>query len=100
MASKKGATLRIENEIDKYRGEGNWKKVIELADHLRELYPNNECLANFLSGEGKLESFLEQTPPIDANITKAKSGLVEANKYLLAAANERDKQVNISISHF
>ncbi|XP_011309918.1 tetratricopeptide repeat protein 7B [Fopius arisanus] len=92
MASKKGATLRIENEIDKYRGEGNWKKVIELADHLRELYPNNECLANFLSGEGKLESFLEQTPPIDANITKAKSGLVEANKYLLAAANERDKQ--------
>ncbi|XP_015122086.1 tetratricopeptide repeat protein 7B [Diachasma alloeum] len=97
MTSKKGATLRIENEIDKYRGEGNWKKVIELADHLRELYPSNECLANFLSGEGKLESFLEQTPPIDANISKAKSGLSDAKRCLLAAANEHDKQAIVGL---
>lgn len=41
MTSKKGHTLRIETEIDKNRGEGNWKKVIELADHLKELYPSN-----------------------------------------------------------
>lgn len=41
MTSKKGQTLRIENEIDKYRGEGNWKKVIELANSLKELYPSN-----------------------------------------------------------
>lgn len=56
-------------------------------------YYLTECLANFLSGEGRLESFLEQTPPIDVNISKAKSGLIEAKQNLLLAANEREKQV-------
>ncbi|XP_043491990.1 tetratricopeptide repeat protein 7B [Polistes fuscatus] len=92
MTSKKGHTLRIESEIDRNREEANWKKVIELAEHLKAQYPNNECLANFLCGEGRLENFLEQTPPIDSNITKAKSGLLEAKRYLLLAANEKDKQ--------
>ena len=56
-----------------------------------------ECLANFLSGEGRLESFLEQTPPIDTNVSKAKSGLAETKRYLLLAANENDKQVNLHV---
>ncbi|XP_076241490.1 tetratricopeptide repeat domain 7 isoform X1 [Calliopsis andreniformis] len=92
MTSKKGHTLRIESEIDKNREEGNWKKVIELAEHLKVQYPSNECLANFLCGEGRLESFLEQTPPVDANIGKARNGLAETRRYLLLAANEKDKQ--------
>ncbi|XP_012231567.1 tetratricopeptide repeat protein 7B isoform X2 [Linepithema humile] len=92
MTSKKSHTLRIESEIDRNREEGNWKKVIELAEHLKVQYPSNECLANFLCGEGRLESFLEQTPAIDANISKARNGLVETRKYLLLAANEKDKQ--------
>lgn len=41
MTSKKGQTLRIEAEIDKNREEGNWKKVTELAEQLRVLYPSN-----------------------------------------------------------
>lgn len=53
-----------------------------------------ECLANFLCGEGRLESFLEQTPPIDANISKARNGLAETRRYLMLAANEKDKQVS------
>ncbi|XP_011139524.1 tetratricopeptide repeat protein 7B isoform X1 [Harpegnathos saltator] len=92
MTSKKSHTLRIESEIDRNREEGNWKKVIELAEHLKVQYPSNECLANFLCGEGRLESFLEQTPPIDANISKARNGLAETRKYLMLAANEKDKQ--------
>ncbi|XP_011061179.1 PREDICTED: tetratricopeptide repeat protein 7B isoform X4 [Acromyrmex echinatior] len=92
MTSKKSHTLRIESEIDRNREDGNWKKVIQLADHLKVQYPSNECLANFLSGEARLESFLEQTPPIDANIVKARNGLTETRKYLLLAANEKDKQ--------
>jgi hypothetical protein len=51
-----------------------------------------EGLANFLAGEARLEIFLEQTPPIDANCVKAKTGLTEAKRYLLLAADE-DKQV-------
>ncbi|XP_071628890.1 tetratricopeptide repeat protein 7B isoform X3 [Temnothorax longispinosus] len=92
MTSKKGHTLRIESEIDRNREDGNWQKVIQLAEHLKVQYPSNECLANFLNGEGRLESFLEQTPPIDANIAKARNGLTETRKYLLLAANEKDKQ--------
>ncbi|XP_020283991.1 tetratricopeptide repeat protein 7B isoform X2 [Pseudomyrmex gracilis] len=92
MTSKKSQTLRIETEIDRNREEGNWKKVIELAEHLKVQYPSNECLANFLNGEGRLESFLEQTPPIDSNISKARNGLAETRKYLILAANEKDKQ--------
>ena len=41
MTSKKSHNVRIESEIDKYRSEGNWKKVIDLADHLKEIYPSN-----------------------------------------------------------
>lgn len=41
MTSKKSQTLRIETEIDKNRSDGNWKKVIELAVHLKDLYPSN-----------------------------------------------------------
>ncbi|XP_012534087.1 tetratricopeptide repeat protein 7B isoform X4 [Monomorium pharaonis] len=92
MASKKSHTLRIESEIDRNREDGNWQKVIQLADHLKTQYPSYECLANFLSGEARLESFLEQTPPIDANIAKARNGLTEPRKFLLLAANEKDKQ--------
>lgn len=92
MTSKKGHTLRIESEIDRNREDGNWKKVIQLAEHLKVQYPSNECLANFLSGEARLESFLEQTPPVDANIVKARNGLTETRTYLLLAANEKDKQ--------
>ncbi|KAL0116765.1 hypothetical protein PUN28_009995 [Cardiocondyla obscurior] len=92
MTSKKGHTLRIESEIDRNREDGNWQKVIQLAEHLKAQYPSNECLSNFLSGEARLESFLEQTPPVDANIAKARNGLVETRKYLLLAANEKDKQ--------
>lgn len=54
-----------------------------------------ECLAYLLSGEGRLESFLEQSPPIDANISKAKTGLIEAKKNLVLAANDKDKHVCI-----
>ncbi|XP_011170760.1 tetratricopeptide repeat protein 7B isoform X3 [Solenopsis invicta] len=92
MTSKKSHTLRIESEIDRNREDGNWKKVIQLADQLKVQYPSYECLANFLSGEARLESFLEQTPPIDANIAKARNGLTETQKFLLLAANEKDKQ--------
>ena len=92
MTSKRSQNLRIEAEIDKNREDGNWNKVIELAEQLKILYPNNECLGNFLCGEGRLEKFLEQTPPIDDNIGKARTGLMETKQFLLLAASEKDKQ--------
>ena len=45
-------------------------------------------------GKGKLESFLEEFPPIDANISKAHIGLTEAKRYLLSTANEQGKKLD------
>lgn len=57
-----------------------------------------EALADFLLGEGKLESFLEEHPPIDSNISKARNGLNEARKHLLNATTELGKKVYFSVN--
>lgn len=46
------------------------------------------CLADFLIGEGKLENFLEEWPPIEANINRAKLGLIEAKRFLQLVVTE------------
>lgn len=79
--AKSGST-RIEVEIEKNREEGNWIKVIELAEQLKDKSLEFVCLSDFLIGEGKLENFLEEWPPIEQNIHKAKMGLIEARRYL------------------
>lgn len=53
----------------------------------------SETLANFLIGEGKLESYLEENPPTEANIPKAKTGLADARKFLLMCIGEPAKKV-------
>ena len=60
--SKRQGTL--ENDIEKAREEGNWKKVIELAYQLKDRTDQvrqHETLGWFLIGEGKLEEYLEET---------------------------------------
>ena len=66
----------MEAEIERSREEGNWKRVIQLAEQLR-LRPERtfETLAHFLIGEAKLEDFLEEYPPKEKNAHRAKDGL-------------------------
>ncbi|XP_066248655.1 tetratricopeptide repeat protein 7B isoform X2 [Euwallacea similis] len=78
----KSGISRIEVEIEKNREEGNWLKVIELAQQLKDKSNEFICLSDFLIGEGKLENFLEECPPIEINVHKARSGLIEAKRYL------------------
>ncbi|ENN81330.1 hypothetical protein YQE_02266, partial [Dendroctonus ponderosae] len=73
---------RIEVEIEKNREEGNWLKVIELAQQLKDKSNEFVCLSDFLIGEGKLENFLEEWPPMEQNIQRARSGLIDAKRYL------------------
>lgn len=40
------------------------------------------CLSDFLIGEGKLENFLEEWPPIEVNVNRAKLGLIDAKRFL------------------
>lgn len=48
----------------------------------------SDCLANFLIGEGKLESFLEEVPPLEANVAKARFGLIEVKRFLNVAVTK------------
>ncbi|KAK8402737.1 hypothetical protein O3P69_000821 [Scylla paramamosain] len=98
MSGKVTRGQRLETEIERSREESNWKKVIELAEHLKARnQPGLETLANFLIGEGKLESYLEEHPPTEANIPKAKTGLAEARKYLLMCIGEPAKKLEVSL---
>ncbi|XP_063614857.1 tetratricopeptide repeat protein 7B-like [Penaeus indicus] len=57
----------------------------------------DETLANFLIGEGKLESYLEENPPTEANVHRAKTGLSDARRYLLMCIGEPAKKLEVSL---
>lgn len=54
-------------------------------------------MANFLIGEGKLESYLEENPPIEINFFKAKSGLHDAKQALLSVTGEDGRKAGIAL---
>lgn len=56
-----------------------------------------ECLANFLVGEGKLESYLEEHPPIESNHSQARIGLVESRAFLNTVTGENGRQAGIAL---
>ncbi|XP_034253194.1 tetratricopeptide repeat protein 7B [Thrips palmi] len=98
MAGKGKANVRIENEIEKSREESDWKRLIELAEQLKARSPNHDCLANFLIGEGKLESFLEEVPPLEANVAKARFGLIEVKRFLnVAVTKQPDESLDANL---
>ncbi|XP_073996401.1 tetratricopeptide repeat domain 7 [Rhodnius prolixus] len=97
MTTKSNKGVRLEIDIEKCREESNWKKVIELSDQLKWKHNTQGPLCNFLLGEGKLELFLEECPPLDANTTKARSGLTEAKKCLLIAAGEQGIKAGVAL---
>lgn len=48
-------------------------------------------------GEGKLESFLEENSPIEANFSKARNGLQEAKNYLNLVTGEDGRRAGIAL---
>ncbi|XP_037776218.1 tetratricopeptide repeat protein 7B-like isoform X3 [Penaeus monodon] len=99
MSSKTNRANRLEAEIERSREESNWRKVIELAEHLKSRNQTGlETLANFLIGEGKLESYLEENPPTEANVHRAKTGLSDARRYLLMCIGEPAKKGELEVS--
>uniref|UniRef100_A0A1Y1K9A2 Tetratricopeptide repeat protein 7 N-terminal domain-containing protein n=1 Tax=Photinus pyralis TaxID=7054 RepID=A0A1Y1K9A2_PHOPY len=98
--STKYNAIKMDIDIEKYREEQNWLKVIQLAEHLKERSPNSEYLANFLIGEGKLEKYLEEWPPIEANIHRAKIGLMEAKQFLELASSSEGIKAEVALDSF
>ncbi|GIY07672.1 tetratricopeptide repeat protein 7B [Caerostris extrusa] len=95
MTSKPKASSRLEYEISRSRDESNWKKVADLAEQLNQRSTGFDILVNFLIGECKLEQFLEENPPIESNIPKAKTGLTEAKRYLQTCISEQGAKLNV-----
>lgn len=93
----KSGTTRIEVDIEKNREESNWSKVIELAEQLKEKSPEFTCLSDFLIGEGKLESHLEECPSIEINVNKAKIALIDAKRYLNMVITEEGKKAGVAM---
>ncbi|XP_071440468.1 tetratricopeptide repeat protein 7B [Hetaerina americana] len=98
MAGKARNTGRYEADIEKCREEGNWKREVELAEQMKTRL-QNDALATFCIGEGKLESFLEEHPPIEANISKARTGLNDAKRYLMLVVTEDVKREMVLDAH-
>ncbi|KAG8235328.1 hypothetical protein J437_LFUL003611 [Ladona fulva] len=98
MAGKARSIGRYEAEIEKSREEGNWKREIELAEQMKGRL-QNDALATFCIGEGKMELFLEEYPPIEANISKARNGLSEAKRYLMQVVTEDSKKEMVLDAH-
>ncbi|XP_013146967.1 PREDICTED: tetratricopeptide repeat protein 7B [Papilio polytes] len=98
MTSRSKNSVRsYETEIEKNREESNWKKAVELAQQLKSRSPQHESLAHFLIGEGKLEAYFEEWPPIKENIERAQRELSEARGYLTLATDEAGKKAGVAL---
>uniref|UniRef100_A0A336KEE6 CSON015492 protein n=1 Tax=Culicoides sonorensis TaxID=179676 RepID=A0A336KEE6_CULSO len=97
MTNRNRNTGKIETTIELFRTDGKWSKVIELAEELRAGSPNNSCLANFLIGEGKLESYLEENPPTEENFFKARTALHDAKQALLSVTGDEGRKAGIAL---
>lgn len=95
MTSRPKTSTRIEHEISRSRDESNWKKVMELANQLTLRNAGFDVLVNYFIGECKLEQFLEEHPPVESNIGKAKTGLTEAKRYLQTCISEQGAKLGI-----
>lgn len=54
-------------------------------------------MACFLIGEGKLEVYLEENPPIEANFSKAKLALLESKRLLSSVCGEEGKKAGLAL---
>ena len=90
----------LENDIEKAREEGQWKRVIELAHQLKDKNDQarqHETLGWFLVGEGKLEEHLEDFPPKEENIKEARARLKEAKACLERTIGEEAKRLGVHL---
>lgn len=66
-----------------------------MADQLRKRGPDKqiETLSFFLTGEAKLEQYLDEHPPKESNLSDAKRGLNDAKMDLLKATGDDAKKL-------
>ncbi|KAI2798184.1 Tetratricopeptide repeat protein 7B [Blomia tropicalis] len=88
MTSPKNRQQKSDMDIEKHREEGNWRRCLELAQQNGSVGGAEHAnLQNFLTGEAKLEIFMEEISKKCLNNIKEiseidKGGLEEAKTYL------------------
>jgi len=98
----------LEMEIERAREEGNWRRVIELANQLKDRPDKdkaNEALGWFLIGEGKLEEYLEEFPPnvdingsaLDGSNNESRGKLREAKSCLERTVGEDAAKIGVHL---
>ena len=103
---------QLEHEIERCRELEYWSRVEELAKKLKNSHHDSNTgnssisqfvtLGNFLTGEAKLEQFLqEHPPPLRSNPNEeAKNGLKEAKSCLLSTIGDEAKQLGVHLDSF
>ncbi|CAL8143136.1 unnamed protein product [Orchesella dallaii] len=80
---------RPDNEVEAKREAGEWKRVLDLLEPIKGKGSSQaEPLMNFLYGESKLESWLEDHQPTEKHISKAKSALLDVKKTILLCLSQ------------
>lgn len=54
-------------------------------------------MSSFLIGEGRLEKFLDEYPPIEANFSRAKAGLADAKRLLTSVCGEEGRKAGLAL---
>jgi len=96
---------QLEHEIERCRELEYWSKVEDLAKKLKASFESNPqflTLGNFLTGEAKLEQFLQEHPPLRSKgaSIEAKNGLREAKTCLLSTIGDDAKQLGVHLDSF
>ena len=101
---KRAAAPHLEHEIERCRELEYWSKVEELAKKLKTSMDGSNqfvTLGNFLTGEAKLEQYLQEHPPMRSKPTdEAKNGLKEAKACLLSTIGDDAKQLGVHLDSF
>ncbi|ELT88701.1 hypothetical protein CAPTEDRAFT_175698 [Capitella teleta] len=92
MAAKSRHVTRLESEIDKFRGDGNWAKVLDLAKQLPSKSSHLETLAKFVQVESELERYLLENPPSEKNASKAQTEMVDIQRKLQEVLSSEPQQ--------
>lgn len=91
-----GGVTRTDNEVEAKREAGEWKRVLDLLEPIKGKGSSQaEPLMNFLYGEAKLESWLEDHQPTEKHISKAKSALLDVKKTILLCLSQSGDAVSV-----
>ncbi|XP_054156661.1 tetratricopeptide repeat protein 7B-like [Oppia nitens] len=92
MSSPK-SRARVESDIERCREESNWRRCLDLAQHMQHELPQ---MVHFLSGEAKVELYLEAN---SKHITSGDYGSGASGTSAATAAAAEAKLLNEAVGH-